>query len=456
MARPRDLDDPRDGGATADGERFPADRVHAELVAALDRLGRAEGQVVLLFAEVHRRRLYRVLGYPSIHDYAERALGLSRSRTYRFLRLAEDLERLPRLRAAVAAGEIGWTKAREVARVASARNESRWIDEARRCGRRELIRRVDESLERRRHERGRVPDVSRSHDPLADRAPGPVPTAPTTLVPMWVPTPVPEPVSAPTTLPLAEAPSRPPPAADGPTTVCFRLDSLQRARYEALLERIRLTRTLPASASREELLLAAFAALAAGESPPATSARSSRPTAEADSPLTDGLTTDGLTTDGPPAPETPSSWRRRHSTTAYQIVVYQCETCAAAVVRTSAGERVLAPAAAEAVNCDARVQRGTAPNRARVSPAARRRVLARDGYRCRACSRTRFLEVHHVEPRGRGGSNRPANLVTLCSGCHALVHLRGRVWLRARLQAGPGEVGTVATGGAPAESFQPP
>ena len=55
-------------------------------------------------------------------------------------------------------------------------------------------------------------------------------------------------------------------------------------------------------------------------------------------------------------------------------------------------------------------------------PALRRRVLARDGHRCRCCGSKRGLMVHHVHYRSRGGRTRSSNLVTLCTRCHALVH----------------------------------
>ena len=35
------------------------------------------------------------------------------------------------------------------------------------------------------------------------------------------------------------------------------------------------------------------------------------------------------------------------------------------------------------------------------------------------CGSTHFLAAHHVIPRGEGGADHPANLVTLCAGCHA-------------------------------------
>ena len=51
----------------------------------------------------------------------------------------------------------------------------------------------------------------------------------------------------------------------------------------------------------------------------------------------------------------------------------------------------------------------------------RRRVLAMDGYRCRACGRAGRLEVDHKRPvgRGRGGDVwAMGNLQSLCRGCH--------------------------------------
>ena len=52
-------------------------------------------------------------------------------------------------------------------------------------------------------------------------------------------------------------------------------------------------------------------------------------------------------------------------------------------------------------------------------------VLYRDGHECRLCGGTRkdsVLEVHHKVRRIDGGSDRPENLITLCSTCHNLLH----------------------------------
>ena len=52
----------------------------------------------------------------------------------------------------------------------------------------------------------------------------------------------------------------------------------------------------------------------------------------------------------------------------------------------------------------------------------RRVVLERDGHRCRACSQSHGLDVHHVIARSLGGTNDKSNLITLCRDCHASVH----------------------------------
>jgi len=51
---------------------------------------------------------------------------------------------------------------------------------------------------------------------------------------------------------------------------------------------------------------------------------------------------------------------------------------------------------------------------------ARKHALARDGYRCRnpSCRSGRPLTVHHIHPKGIGGSHNLSNLVTLCESCH--------------------------------------
>lgn len=52
-------------------------------------------------------------------------------------------------------------------------------------------------------------------------------------------------------------------------------------------------------------------------------------------------------------------------------------------------------------------------------------VLARDERRCKGCGELcpdGEADVHHLVPRAAGGVDAPANLITLCDGCHAARH----------------------------------
>jgi 5-methylcytosine-specific restriction endonuclease McrA len=178
----------------------PAAQVDASLRQALNACDRARECAVLWFAEVQRRELHRQLGHASLQLYATQALGFSDNRYWQFKRLADDLDRLPVLREAVASGEVGWTKAQQVARVATPETQQLWVAKAATCGRRELAVAVKEAR---------------------------------------------------TTAPVA----------DLPTTITLRADGLQLARFEALFEKVRKLNAAPGDADRMDTVLAGLEAL---------------------------------------------------------------------------------------------------------------------------------------------------------------------------------------------------
>ena len=371
----------------------PAARVDEALRQALAVRDRAQECAVLWFAEVQRRGLFRELGYASLHLYATQALGFSENRTWQFKRLADDLDRLPALREAVTAGELGWTKAQQVARVATAETQAAWVAQAKVQGRRELEREVQAARKRARV--GAVATVQMAFGDAPALAPAQEPTQ----------------ASAP------DSGFAPLQATDASTyQVTLRLDAVQLARFEALLEAARKARVAPATADRAELVLAGLAALVegagAGGGEPAMMAVGGAAAA----PVTRAKTSH----DGHDA-------RRATRHVATQIVVHQCPACEAAAAVTARDELPLAPAQVAALTCDARVRERGRPNRATIPPALRAAVLVRDRHRCSSpgCGATRFLEVHHITPRQAGGANTADNLVTLCSRCHAFAHARG-------------------------------
>jgi 5-methylcytosine-specific restriction endonuclease McrA len=339
-------------------EFFPgqsAGQAHLALKKSVEILDRAQHCAVLWFAEILKRRLFKELGYSSIYQYAAEELGFSPTRTGDFKRLAEKLDKLPAVAAKVRTGELGYTKAREIVKVADPATEEDWLEVAEGQSRRELEATVRQARKRVALERNSKPGQGE-------------------LVPR-------------------EMPSSPPAAT--PVRVSFDLTPLQHARYAALLARI------GHQGDRADLLLDMMETfLGADESAP-----------------------------------------RGASESRYQIHVHQCPTCSKTSVPTPQGERELDDAEAEAVKCDAMIHQSGRRSSRTIPPRIRREVLARDRHRCqrKGCGHNRFLEIHHLVPRSAGGTNDPANLVTLCSSCHRLWHQMGgdlRSLLSARMEPG--------------------
>ncbi len=51
-----------------------------------------------------------------------------------------------------------------------------------------------------------------------------------------------------------------------------------------------------------------------------------------------------------------------------------------------------------------------------------KRVLERDGWRCRKCGALENLQIHHKIKRSQLGNDSLGNLVTLCAYCHMEEH----------------------------------
>ncbi len=65
-------------------------------------------------------------------------------------------------------------------------------------------------------------------------------------------------------------------------------------------------------------------------------------------------------------------------------------------------------------------------SRVRLDPESyerlREQMLRRDGWRCQCCGNRSNPEVHHSEFRSQRGHDSEENLITLCTGCHSVVH----------------------------------
>ena len=334
---------------------------HDQLVAAVADMEQARHNAVLWFAEIDRRQLYRELGYTSMQQYAAEALRFSRTRLHDFLRLARRLDELPAIRASVASGELGYTKAREIVKVASTKTERQWLAAATSLSRRDLERKV-----------ARVRKKARQRPPAGQGE----------LLP------------APQEAKLAEA---------APVRVGLTLTAEQAARYEALWHQ------LAATPNAEDLLEALAALVAERATPGRERGTDDEPSASQESRCTESSPRGNAASAHRPPP--------------VQIHVHRCPDCGAMETAGRPVDRI----DRERLSCDAAVVAPGRRNTTTIPPRTRREVLARDRHRCQApgCGHTRFLELHHLTPRSRGGGNDADNLVTLCAACHRLWHERG-------------------------------
>ena len=438
---------------------LPARRAHERFSHTLTEAEAARKNLVLWFSDILRRRLYLELGYTSIYAYTAEQHGFSRSRCSAYIRLAGSLAELPILHRSLAAGEMPWTKAREVVRVATPETERAWVSEAKRSSRRALEKKIAIARGRAREARGPGRDQgSLALTSLAaTEEPGHKPAEANDAPPTGNGV-------------VVRGPEVPALIRAMPEEVRLRFPALQYAEYGALVERLRKEGWKDPV---EDLVVAGLAALlgqgrgrvAAGERPitfdetPSTVGNASTPgTGPAAKMPTSGdarsrrgpgvlgtrcsartgvrpghagaaepepRAAGGIRVHEAPAGPPEATWRAPLRT--YQVVVQQCPDCNTGAVVTGRGSKSLRAAELEAVLCDAQVHRPGKRNRATIPPSLRRAVLERDGHRCcvAGCGSSRFLAVHHRSPRAAGGANTMENLVTLCASCHRAIHEMG-------------------------------
>ena len=129
-----------------DCEGLSAVELDEKLAEAVVDNQRSERLICFYLLEMSRRRGYEKFGYKDVWDYASARFGYSSRKTHYFLGLAHSLERLPKLLKALEDGEIGWTKAYQIARVADPETEEEWLEKAKDLS----VRDLKEMIKRRR------------------------------------------------------------------------------------------------------------------------------------------------------------------------------------------------------------------------------------------------------------------------------------------------------------------
>ncbi len=115
-----------------------AKQLHQQITATVRRWRTAAHELAKLLAELDRDRLWAELGYPSLKAYAWSRHELKARDVSDLLRLGRRLHELPRIDAALASGELEWTKPRTVLHVLTHDNEAAWLERMRASSVRDL------------------------------------------------------------------------------------------------------------------------------------------------------------------------------------------------------------------------------------------------------------------------------------------------------------------------------
>jgi 5-methylcytosine-specific restriction endonuclease McrA len=110
-----------------------------------------------------------------------------------------------------------------------------------------------------------------------------------------------------------------------------------------------------------------------------------------------------------------------------QIHIHHCPECESSTVQTRKGELEVGKTEFERYQCDCQTSTPDSRNATSIPPATRRRILAKARHKCQTpgCNHTSFIEIHHVIPRSKGGTNDECNLRVYCSACHSRIHAHG-------------------------------
>ena len=105
-------------------------KVHSMVCRLAKKRGALDHELGRWLLAAYRLRVHESLGFASFAEYVERHCGCSRREARERLRVAKALDGLPVLSHALQTGEIFWSAARELTRVATDETEREWLEAA--------------------------------------------------------------------------------------------------------------------------------------------------------------------------------------------------------------------------------------------------------------------------------------------------------------------------------------
>jgi hypothetical protein len=115
----------------SEGVRSEVDHLSATLCELAGQIHAATAELLRLLGRLDAIGGWQGMGIRSLGHWASIYLGIDMRTAAQQARVGRQLEALPAIAGAAAAGELGWSKLRLVAKVAQPETESRWLDLAR-------------------------------------------------------------------------------------------------------------------------------------------------------------------------------------------------------------------------------------------------------------------------------------------------------------------------------------
>jgi hypothetical protein len=374
------------------------------LLAAERRVGRLVCRYLADLADrIHGQRDRELLAYVDEFQAAACFFELGAREVRERVRIGRALRELPQIEAAFIAGELSYSRVREVTRVAQPDTESAWLACARDLDMRTLERRVAGTAEElaRRRQLDETAEYRGAADALETFDGGSAHYDETTARSR---------AAADGSVEAYDAAGTHAPSSTRGSGAASRVAPREQARmHTRWLEHdsLRVTFELPA-----EVWALLERALEGARQRAATPLGDAEALAAV---IRDALASQNQAADA--------------SDPRCSVVVYECSRCAKSELDTGVGAFELEPAAAATLGCGARevelAREGRGLQRGGPLPAAiRRAVLLRDRCRCRVpgCSRRRYVDVHHLVARSEGGDHSRSNCITLCSTHHRRLH----------------------------------
>jgi hypothetical protein len=331
-------------GLRASERENDALRVHKALKRIAKARAALDAEEAAALRDAQRMQLWREFGYASLIEYMERELLYTPRAAVERLRVANVIEELPEIEAALQQGALSFSGARELSRVVTPETQQAWLDAVQDKN----VRQIEELVSG--HKRGDTP---------AD----PVDEARTRVLRFEV--------------------------TEATAAIVRHYQKLRTKQMGQLID--------------DDLVIREAFQLALDKV-----VEERQRTRESEE----------------PTPSSPTESARPR----YQHAVVTCDRCKRGWLDAAGTRSLLSAAQLECARCDSDDighvdAAGPVRKRSKIPPATRRKVLARDGHRCRVPGcRSTNIDVHHLHPFALGGSHDEANLLTLCEGHHLAVH----------------------------------